>query len=616
MKNNGRRRSEESVRRNRKKEIPETQECFLEMFSSSQRISLNNFSSHGNGVERASQAAMKEKILWRALSFLRVMWCLAPQKGYLHPDEFFQSPEVIAGDILDLEINRPWEFQSAFPCRTVLIPLLTSGTAFWIINIFHRFCSETAFSHSYILLVLPRLIITILSFVLDYTVHQVAAAWGSNPWKALVLLAMSPVTLVFYTRTFSNAVEGVLFALLLLLISTGKSNPVTKPWKVKSHHLIGLVLTAGFFNRPTFLCFAFMPIIYWAAQSGSPRSHFSHTSTVLTVMKTIPSTVLCSVIFILADTIYYTGHWPLSMNKKEGFIEQLKNNTILTPINFLQYNMNPENLAQHGVHPRITHITVNGVMLFGLFHLSAVCSGINMLKNMIRSQYTYEKPFPQQSVTSLLLMFYFVPILFMSIFNHQEPRFLIPLIVPLVLIVSNSNRTIKTKCVIVLFNVTGALFFGCLHQAGLIPGLFHIRQIVQTKSISGNMSNHHTVVFTHTYMPPLHLLNLKKGQRSVDIIDLAGCPEDLMCQKLRDIQEELSFRNAQAMGRTVHHFIAVFPGTITSVVESCRLAHKAEALFTPHLSMEDPPKISHLLTGNLKSQLSIHVVEIDVDSRG
>ncbi|XP_066461522.1 GPI mannosyltransferase 4 [Eleutherodactylus coqui] len=558
---------------------------------------------------------MKEKTLWGALSILRVMWCLAPQKGYLHPDEFFQSPEVIAGDILDLEINRPWEFLSASPCRTVLIPLLTSGTAFWIINILHRFQSEIALNSSYVLLVLPRLIITILSFLLDYTVYRVATAWGSNPWKALVLLAMSPVTLVFYTRTISNAVEGLLFALLLLLTKPDEGNLVSNSYKGKRHHFIGLVLTFGFFNRPTFLCFAFVPLIYWAAQSGSQKSYFSHASIILTVMKILPSAILFSVIFVVADTIYYTGHWPLSMNNMEGFIKLLTNNMILTPINFLHYNMNPENLAKHGVHPRITHMAVNGFMLFGLFHLSAVCSAINMIRNVMWSKYNSDKspddkPLPHQ--TRLLLMFYFAPLIFLSFFNHQEPRFLIPLIIPLVLLVSNYNRTVKTKCVIFLFNITGALFFGSLHQAGLIPSLFHIQQIVQSKSASGNMSCHHTVLFTHTYMPPLYLLNLKKGQTSVDIIDLAGCTQEVMCQKLTDLQVELSRRNAQALGKTMHHLIAVFPGTITPGIESCSLAYTAQTMFTPHLSMEDPPKMSHLLTGNLQSHLSLHLIKVHV----
>ncbi|KAM4042430.1 GPI mannosyltransferase 4 isoform 2-T2 [Anomaloglossus baeobatrachus] len=557
---------------------------------------------------------MKVKMLWGALSVLRVMWCLAPQNGYLHPDEFFQSPEVMAGDILDLEINRPWEFQSVSPCRTVLVPLLTSGTAFWIMKLLRRFGFEMALNSSYFLLVLPRLIITILSFLLDYTVHQVAFSLGSNPWKALALLGMSPVMLVFYTRTISNAVEGVLFALLLLLILPGKRSSVSKSGRAKSYHFIGMVLTVGFFNRPTFLCFAFVPLLYWAGQNSSQKSYFSHTSIILAILKTVPSAVLFSVLFIAADTIYYKGHWPLSMNGKEGIIEQLTKNTILTPINFLKYNINPENLARHGVHPRITHMAVNGFMLFGLLHLSAVCAGMHILKNKIWSnsdKSPHERPSPQQ--TSLLLMFYFVPLIFLSFFSHQEPRFLIPLLLPLVLLVANYNSTMKTKCVIFLFNITGAFFFGCFHQAGIIPGLSHIQQIVQSNSASGNMSYRYTVLFTHTYMPPLYLLNLKKGQTGVNIIDLAGCTEDLMCQTFRDLQGQVSLRNVQELGKAKHHLVVVFPGTIKSVVEGCRLAFKYEALFTPHLTMEDPPKMSHLFTG-LKSHLSLHVIEVDVEN--
>ncbi|PNI24241.1 PIGZ isoform 3 [Pan troglodytes] len=40
---------------------------------------------------------MAVRVLWGGLSLLRVLWCLLPQTGYVHPDEFFQSPEVMAG---------------------------------------------------------------------------------------------------------------------------------------------------------------------------------------------------------------------------------------------------------------------------------------------------------------------------------------------------------------------------------------------------------------------------------------------------------------------------------------------------------------------------------------
>ena len=40
---------------------------------------------------------MAARVLWGSLGLLRLFWCLLPQTGYVHPDEFFQSPEVMAG---------------------------------------------------------------------------------------------------------------------------------------------------------------------------------------------------------------------------------------------------------------------------------------------------------------------------------------------------------------------------------------------------------------------------------------------------------------------------------------------------------------------------------------
>ncbi|XP_072264286.1 GPI mannosyltransferase 4 isoform X1 [Pyxicephalus adspersus] len=554
---------------------------------------------------------MENWMLWGALSLLRVIWCLAPQKGYLHPDEFFQSPEVMAGDILDLDTNRPWEFLPVFPCRTVLIPLLTSGTAFWIVGILHQMGLQTVFNYSYILLVLPRLFITVLSFLLDYTVYRVASVCALNPWKALLLLSASHVTLVFYTRTISNAIEGILFALLLLFTSPSSCNIQSRCRAPKAYNLIGMVLAAGFFNRPTFLFFAFMPLLYWASQNDLSR--FSYTS-IINVIKLLPSTFVTATIFIVSDTIYYTGHYPFLINNMENYAHNQRQTIILTPFNFLHYNLNPNNLAEHGIHPPITHLVVNSLMLFGFLHLSAVFSGINLLKKRIWPNYNPHNTECERisSHEARLLLFYFVPLTALSLFNHQEPRFLIPLLLPLVLLVSSYSRTTKIKCVIVVFNVLGALFFGCLHQAGIIPSLFHIQNILQCTSSSGNLSHHHTILFTHTYMPPHYLLNLRKGQTSVDIIDLAGFDKDKLCQELQAIQEDLTHRNTQLLEAISHDFIVVLPGTLIPVIDNCDLTYKSDTWFSPHLSMEDPPTLSHLLQGNLLSYLALHVIEVEV----
>ncbi|KAI1235854.1 hypothetical protein IHE44_0001945 [Lamprotornis superbus] len=113
--------------------------------------------------------------------------------------------------------------------------------------------------------------------------------------------------------------------------------------------------------------------------------------------------------------------------------------------------------------------------------------------------------------------------------SHQEPRFLIPLILPLVLFSASPSRAVKWKLLIVLFNLLGALLFGCLHQGGLIPCLFHLEQLIHSPASSSH-PRHYTLLFAHTYMPPRSLLNIKKTDVHVEVIDMAGAGEEALCQ--------------------------------------------------------------------------------------
>ena len=101
----------------------------------------------------------------------------------------------------------------------MVFPLLTSGSAFWLLRLWKDWGPWPGAVSGYLLLVGPRLLLTTLSFALDLAVYHLAPGWGAERWNALLLLSGSYVTLVFYTRTFSNAIEGLLFAWLLVLVS-------------------------------------------------------------------------------------------------------------------------------------------------------------------------------------------------------------------------------------------------------------------------------------------------------------------------------------------------------------------------------------------------------------
>lgn len=58
--------------------------------------------------------------LYLVLLFLRLICALLP--GYIHPDEFFQSPEVTAGDVFGYDVFVPWEFKSELPARSIVLP--------------------------------------------------------------------------------------------------------------------------------------------------------------------------------------------------------------------------------------------------------------------------------------------------------------------------------------------------------------------------------------------------------------------------------------------------------------------------------------------------------------
>uniref|UniRef100_A0A8C5UES4 Mannosyltransferase n=1 Tax=Malurus cyaneus samueli TaxID=2593467 RepID=A0A8C5UES4_9PASS len=531
--------------------------------------------------------------LWALLAALRAGWCLLPQSGYLHPDEFFQAPEVMAGDILNLQVYYPWEFLSSSPCRTVVFPLMTSGVTYWVIKSLQQLDICSSCINSYTLLVSPRLLFTIFSFTLDYSVYRLAPFWGADPWKALVLLAGSYVTLVFYTRTFTNTLEGLLFALLMVLVSSTKScGSSAEP---TSSSLIGVITTAGFFNRPTFLAFALMPLLYWASlivdSQKSIKTLINH------FLKLILCACFTAIVFITADTFYFTS---VSLD-----------NLYITPFNFLSYNLNPHNLALHGSHPRVTHFTVNGVMLFGILHIMAISAGFRMLKKYVHQlmqvRWCYHG-LPALLVhsegSSTLLLFYFVPLAFLSLFSHQEPRFLIPLILPLVLFSASPNRTVKWKFLIVLFNLLGALLFGCLHQGGLIPCLFHLEQLIHSPA-STSHPRHYTLLFAHTYMPPRSLLNIKKTEMHVEVIDMAGSGEETLCQTVEQQASNFTCSNC--------HIFIIIPGTVRATITKCGVSLKNETLIFPHLSMEDPPEIPILSSGNWRSQLGLYILELGRD---
>lgn len=120
---------------------------------------------------------------------------------------------------------------------------------------------------------------------------------------------------------------------------------------------IGSILAIGTFNRPTFLLFAITPIFYWLSRGFS--KNYKHSVRIFNIRFIV--LFLCVLpgvfLFILIDSFYF------------GYITENEANFVLTPLNFIKYNFKSSNLAEHGIHFRMTHTIINIPLLFNILML-------------------------------------------------------------------------------------------------------------------------------------------------------------------------------------------------------------------------------------------------------
>lgn len=556
--------------------------------------------------------------VWYALIALRLLWGpVLPQYGYIHPDEFFQSAEIVAGDVLGLDVFQPWEFNSSFPIRSIAFPYAMTALPFYALKTLNNLPMFDGYNiiNTTTLLHLPRLFLTIVGLLMDFFVYNICKDIDLDPTVPMLLYASSYVTLIYYCRTFSNTVESFLFVgLLYAVISSLKCRETTrmesryKTQKKKNEdklkisggnvsHLkskqsiytsfIAITVVAGVWNRPTFIAFAFVPCLFWLFCDDQFRWTISSVfQTINKITKAIPFAALTGLACILLDSAYYGK---LTMQDVQDIVQEdafslemwqkLFKILTVTPWNFIRYNTIGSNLAQHGLHPRYTHFLVNTGILFGLL---AIC-GVYGLVFLRETFLTLGKG----KYFKMLILSYYVPILLLSVFPHQEPRFLIPLLTPLCLFVSvwvTKRYTVLFTVVWILFNGFGGIMFGSLHQGGLIPALSYL----QEQNIAMDGTKH--IIFYHTYMPPQYLLNIpnamklrldnEPSQRTY-VHDLAGANVSVLFEKVRHTSQETK------AGRM---YLVSPASTCLSICQNLiGFELKLVQRFTPHLSFEDPP---------------------------
>ena len=149
----------------------------------------------------------------------------------------------------------------------------------------------------------------------------------------------------------------------------------------------------------------------------------------------------------------------------------------------------------------------------------------------------------------MLFYLYFIPFIPLSTFPHQEVRFLLPLIFPLILfIVPHLIKRDLHHSVFrlwLLFNIILAIIYGHLHQAGLLPAL----RYVHDKPMEIN-ANKKIVITYHTYMPPSYLLTSMSNSDAEEKIstiirDLKGAKREILDLTIESIFNEYPTSDSQ-----------------------------------------------------------------------
>ncbi|KAF9224898.1 hypothetical protein BS17DRAFT_731607 [Gyrodon lividus] len=444
--------------------------------------------------------------------------------GYIHPDEHMQNGEVIAGDILGFHALGTWEWHPASPVRSIVPVFVTTGLPILILRIIFGFDATNVRPST--LFRIERLAFLNLSMILDYSVLSLISAPAPQR-LGLLLLASSYVMHTFQVRPFSNSLESVLVALCLVLLQRMITGGLTRH-KIggkdvddgalnrsrtfkRDLHLLAILAVIGTFTRPTFLAFA-LPIAYQALLlscrvAGSPiRAATLLFLPVCTAALTVSG-------FIAADTYYFRGNF---------------STLVITPYNFVQYNLSAENLAHHGLHPSWLHLGVNLPMLVGPGLLwFTLCSIYEYARHYGRGR--RRVVFEMDTIRQTIIQMIVLSLSILSVQPHQEPRFLMPLVLPIIVLAATLKRSARPGKLFwatwITFNILLALVYGFLHQGGVVPSLFSLHSTLG--DVSSGISTH--IIYWKTYIPPRHLLGVSRRDvlsGKVSLTDLAGAPQD------------------------------------------------------------------------------------------
>jgi len=525
-------------------------------------------------------------VLQKLFSIIQVILVVLPIPGYIHPDEFFQCSEVMASDILHFKSVKTWEWNITKPSRNIVFPFMSCGMPFWLIRTLNEYFG-LAYSAN-MLLVLPRCFMLVMIYLIEIIAVKylqlqcpdIKQPRGRNTDKAeglkdgvedvaifKLLFRSSHVTLVFMIRTFSNTVETFLYILTMYIIKKMhlKSNDGNY---IIDKFTLGLIFSFGFFIRPSFVAF-------FLAASITHGIHLVALNPMLqAIQKGMNFNIFLIVGFIIGGTfnIFVDNYYFGTQNE-------------VTPLNLIEYNADINNLNHHGIHPRFLHFIVNMMLLFGPIYIIFILVSFKTVLSCMQQADGVSSFFRYLKSKEVLLLTV-VPVCIMSFIPHQEPRYIIPVIIPLLF---STIPIIKQKAadkklfwiVWFLFNLIGVVWYGFLHQGGLIPALTRISQNVTNRNKTMSVENH--FIFWKTYLVPRHLSSFHKDDEAFSVYDLSGSGVENVTFTIKQITTQSS---------CAKQIYLLAPSSIQKeLMEKLQSPFQLVEQFYPHITLEDFPAV-------------------------
>ncbi|KAJ3639299.1 hypothetical protein Zmor_002664 [Zophobas morio] len=300
-------------------------------------------------------------------------------------------------------------------------------------------------------------------------------------------------------------------------------------------------------------------------------------------------------------------------------------------VDFTLYKIYVSNLAKHGLHPRFLHIIVNMPLLFNILAVFTFVGFCQATYSFVRGRHQLLPTV--RSIKGLMMLSYIAPLGILSVFPHQEPRFLIPLIIPLVYLHSadilpdKDNILIKlehtvprkTKTTVkkdsnvymklwLVINIILVIFYGFLHQGGVYQVTNYLSKDMRTESLK----TEYYIVTSHVYSLPESLFlqkssnklhHTKTSKYAVNkryfLHEEGSSDLDILVSNIQKMSKRIEDYKHVHKNKRKYKLFLVIPSSLEDQLNSLmsKDAHfKKIKSFYPHISTEAFPNLAQDIT--------------------